>query len=39
MAVGLEAAEYDLAVTPLRELNAALHSLGEGSWSARRCHE
>src|ERR671911_329637 len=30
MAVGLEAAEYDLAVTPLRELNAALHSIGEG---------
>ena len=28
MAVGLEAAEYDLAVTPLRELNAALHSIG-----------
>jgi glutamate synthase domain-containing protein 3 len=31
MAVGLEAAEYDLAVTPLRELNAALHSIGEDS--------
>jgi glutamate synthase domain-containing protein 3 len=31
MAVGLEAAEYDLAVTPLRELNAALHSIGEES--------
>jgi methylamine---glutamate N-methyltransferase subunit B len=30
-AVGLEAAEYDLAVTPLRELNAALHSIGEES--------
>jgi methylamine---glutamate N-methyltransferase subunit B len=29
--VGLEAAEYDLAVTPLRELNAALHSIGEES--------
>ena len=23
---GLEAAEFDLAVTPLRELNAALHA-------------
>jgi methylamine---glutamate N-methyltransferase subunit B len=31
MAVGLEAAEYDLAATPLRELNAALHSIGEQS--------
>ena len=30
-AVGLEAAEYDLAVSPLRELNAALHSIGEES--------
>ena len=24
---GLEAAEFDLAVTPLRELNAALHAI------------
>jgi methylamine---glutamate N-methyltransferase subunit B len=29
MGVGLEAAEFDLAVTPLRELNSALHSIGE----------
>jgi glutamate synthase domain-containing protein 3 len=28
---GLEAAEFDLAVTPLRELNAALHSVDESS--------
>ena len=26
---GLEAAEFDLAVTPLRELNAALHAVGD----------
>jgi glutamate synthase domain-containing protein 3 len=31
MAVGVGAADYDLAVTPLRELNAALHSIGEES--------
>ncbi len=31
MAVGLEAAEYDLAVSSLRELNAALHSIGDES--------
>jgi methylamine---glutamate N-methyltransferase subunit B len=30
-AVGLDAAEYDLAETSLRELNAALHSIGEES--------
>jgi glutamate synthase domain-containing protein 3 len=28
---GLEAAEYDLAVTPLRELNAALHAIDDSS--------
>jgi methylamine---glutamate N-methyltransferase subunit B len=28
---GLEAAEYDLAVTPLRELNAALHAVDKSS--------
>ena len=28
---GLEAAEFDLAVTPLRELNAALHSIDDAS--------
>ena len=28
---GLEAAEYDLAVTPLRELNAALHAVDDSS--------
>jgi len=28
---GLEAAEFDLAVTPLRELNAALHAVHESS--------
>jgi glutamate synthase domain-containing protein 3 len=28
---GLEAAEFDLAVTPLRELNAALHAVDESS--------
>ena len=28
---GLEAAEFDLAVTPLRELNAALHAIDESS--------
>ena len=30
-AVGLEAAEYDLAVKPLRELNAALHAVDDSS--------
>ena len=28
---GLEAAEFDLAVTPLRELNAALHAIDDSS--------
>ena len=28
---GLEAAEFDLAVTPLRELNAALHVVDDSS--------
>jgi methylamine---glutamate N-methyltransferase subunit B len=28
---GLEAAEFDLAVSPLRELNAALHSIDDSS--------
>ena len=26
---GLEAAEFDLAVTPLRDLNAALHAIDD----------
>ena len=28
---GVEAAEFDLAVTPLRELNAALHAIDDSS--------